>query len=664
MLQQQAVHIRRLHEARGESVSVVVKTEVTVKPAPLKISHDLTRLLTTPRPVKNCTVPDDWLYPLCGYKVEWLRQLWTTNKACYVDRHGMDPRDDCSILVFLSEVEAWCPILPWRRHLYTDPVRRNQRNTQKVNIRSDTVELFQKKLSDSKYQWIRDRITRLWPDWKHAAKALETENPTVRNRQQKNILLYMGTYSLQVNWLANAYKGVPLGEMVQWSDLITALYALGHNITISAEQPSMKKILNATADKSCGRRLRQKEFDLIFTDYVGSWLIRENLGPTSSHYRCRLRILDSFGTDPEFNYAEYREAKKFNTGYGKADVHVQQMMTMFPHSPDNLFLGFVVDEASASEAVPPPNDFTKSSKPIGVLYAKDAVYLQGRIRYLDILNKYVEIHATIANEKNISKDAIKRFVPDYIINHGIMKGSDLKRLLRRSKVFIGLAFPYEGPAPLEAIAQGCVFINPKLNPALNRENSWFFRGKPTFRALTSQHPYMETFIGKPQVYTIDIDDFNLVESTIKEIVSRKVMPFLPYEWTTKGMLERVNMFVEKLNFCEQEEQWPPLKEMHLVLSSKGNSCKDACAENGFLCEPSFFNTINSAKEFEKIGMPCSRHTREESLVAPSYIPTDKSCTLQAMSLLFSCVAKDPARMRLCPCRDYQPQQVAFCRNCI
>ena len=56
------------------------------------------------------------------------------------------------------------------------------------------------------------------------------------------------------------------------------------------------------------------------------------------------------------------------------------------HSPDNLFLGFVVDEASASEAVPPPNDFTKSSKPIGVLYAKDAVYLQVRLkRILSIL---------------------------------------------------------------------------------------------------------------------------------------------------------------------------------------------------------------------------------------------------------------------------------------
>ena len=40
--------------------------------------------------------------------------------------------------------------------------------------------------------------------------------------------------------------------------------------------------------------------------------------------------------------------------------------------------------------------------------------------------------------------------------------------------------------------------------------------------LTSQHPYMETFIKKPHVYTIDINDLGLVEASIKEIVSRKV----------------------------------------------------------------------------------------------------------------------------------------------
>ena len=51
----------------------------------------------------------------------------------------------------------------------------------------------------------------------------------------------MGAYSVRTSWLADAYKGVPLGEMVQWSDLIASLYALGHNITISAEIPSMTR---------------------------------------------------------------------------------------------------------------------------------------------------------------------------------------------------------------------------------------------------------------------------------------------------------------------------------------------------------------------------------------------------------------------------------------
>lgn len=45
------------------------------------------------------------------------------------------------------------------------------------------------------------------------------------------------------------------------------------------------RILNAPSDKGCGRRLRQKEFDLIFTDYIGAWLLGQHLGPTFSHYR-------------------------------------------------------------------------------------------------------------------------------------------------------------------------------------------------------------------------------------------------------------------------------------------------------------------------------------------------------------------------------------------
>ena len=45
-----------------------------------------------------------------------------------------------------------------------------------------------------------------------------------------------------------------------------------------------------------------------------------------SLFRCNLRILDSFGTDAEFNYAEY-PAEAASCGY--LDIHLRQMLTMF-----------------------------------------------------------------------------------------------------------------------------------------------------------------------------------------------------------------------------------------------------------------------------------------------------------------------------------------------
>lgn len=35
--------------------------------------------------------------------------------------------------------------------------------------------------------------------------------------------------------------GGPLGELVQWSDLIAALYLLGHNLIISTEISTLRK---------------------------------------------------------------------------------------------------------------------------------------------------------------------------------------------------------------------------------------------------------------------------------------------------------------------------------------------------------------------------------------------------------------------------------------
>ncbi|XP_044174948.1 alpha-1,6-mannosylglycoprotein 6-beta-N-acetylglucosaminyltransferase A-like isoform X1 [Acropora millepora] len=605
---------------------------------------------------KNCSIPDDWLYPLCKYKVEWMRSSWQVDKDCYVRRNRINPADDCSLLIFFSEVESWCPVLSWRKHLFHP--NENRQPQRRASVREDVGEILHQ-MSHEKYQWMRERITRLWPDWSQAAKHLERNKPAFKERLVKNIFVYMGVYS-QHKWLENAYSGAPLGEMVQWSDLIASLYVLGHNVTVTTDRNEMKRFLGANADhRACARRLPQKAFDLIFVDYIGRLFISFALGAMRQHYRCNYRILDSFGTEAEFNFAEYAfNDQKTKSQWGGADVHLRQIMTMFPHSPDNLFLGFVVDKAVAVETRT-SNETLSVQKPIGLLYGKKAGYLRGRRKYIDVLSKYLEIHATMSNTTQIDQTLI----PDYVVNHGILKGDDLQKLLRKTKVFIGLGFPYEGPAPLEAISQGCVFLNPKFEPPLSSSNSDFFKGKPTSRKVTSQNPYMEIFVGEPHVYTINIDNLETVESTLKKIMSSQVKPYLPYEWTPEGMLERLNSFIEHLDFCEHKQQWPPLKEMHLMLAPKGNSCTTACAKNGLLCEPSFFKHINTAERFKTFGVHCEKSVKSENLHAPSYNPDNRSCTFQAISLLFSCVSTDEAHMRLCPCRDYQSGQVAICQNC-
>lgn len=52
-------------------------------------------------------------------------------------------------------------------------------------------------------------------------------------------------------------------------------------------------------------------------------------------------------------------------------------------------------------------------------------------------------------------------------------------------MFVGLGFPYEGPAPLEAIANGAVYLNPKFSTPHSSKNTQFFKGKPTAREVRS-----------------------------------------------------------------------------------------------------------------------------------------------------------------------------------
>ena len=60
--------------------------------------------------------------------------------------------------------------------------------TSQLYVRDDLTELMHK-LNESKYQFMRDRISRLWPEWRAAAKKLEQQKPSFGNRQRKNVCL-------------------------------------------------------------------------------------------------------------------------------------------------------------------------------------------------------------------------------------------------------------------------------------------------------------------------------------------------------------------------------------------------------------------------------------------------------------------------------------------
>ena len=101
------------------------------------------------------------------------------------------------------------------------------------------------------------------------------------------ILLHIGalTDNSHFNFAENADHGGPLGELVQWSDLITTLYLLGHDIELSTELNQLRTVLskNTAFGSPCPPRLGNK-YDVIYTDIVGLNQFRKTTKGGLMHY--------------------------------------------------------------------------------------------------------------------------------------------------------------------------------------------------------------------------------------------------------------------------------------------------------------------------------------------------------------------------------------------
>ncbi|XP_032900511.1 alpha-1,6-mannosylglycoprotein 6-beta-N-acetylglucosaminyltransferase B isoform X2 [Amblyraja radiata] len=642
----------------------------------------------------QCEIPKDPRFPDCLGKIEWMRARWTSD-PCYA-HYGVDGTD-CSFLEYLSEREWFCPPLPWKNRTAA-PTRTKTKEQQKAFYRKDFAQLLELMGSGKESLiFMKKRIRRLSTQWILAAQNID-QKLEMRKRQRKKMLVHLGFLTEEAGDVFSPIvsKGGPLGELVQWADILATLYVLGHSLKISATLRELQSFLGVPPGRGSCPLTEPLTFDLIYTDYHGLQQMKQHMGLSFKKYKCRIRVIDTFGTEPAYNFDDYATLRGYRTNWGHWNLNPKQYMTMFPHSPDNSFMGFVAEILNDTE-----KEAIQSSKinNMAVVYGKDPNMWKGKAKYLEVINRYMEIHGTVYYETHWPPE-----MPVFVKNHGLLPQHELQRLLRKAKLFIGLGFPYEGPAPLEAIANGCIFLQPRFNPPHNSKNNEFFRGKPTSREVSSQHPYTEYFIGKPHVWTVDYNNTEELAAVVRTISETKVEPYLPYEFTCEGMLERVHAYIQHQDLCEtvfltwpqnysrhisspanntsllvvpqnvtglpwspnvnKLLRWPPVSSMHLHVSTTAQSCTNACQEHGLICEPTFFQFINNKLVFERFQFVCDSIESEANHLYPAFEEIAQDCYLQKQVLLFSCAGHHPKYRRFCPCRDFRKEQVALCKGCL
>ena len=154
---------------------------------------------------------------------------------------------------------------------------------------------------------------------------------------------------------------------------------------------------------------------------------------------------------------------------------------------------------------------------------------------------------------------------------------------------------------------------------------------------------------------------------MEEVTKKTPHPYLPFEYTYEGMLERVFALTKHQDFCtpvsSPDNMWPPVSAKQVFLGGADEACDEVCFKKGLICEPGYFPLVNNVDVVSQyLQRNCSKVSHLPSLVAPAI--RDTECLLQSNVLLYSCTSRSPSTKRLCPCRDFVKGQTALCRDCL
>ena len=226
-----------------------------------------------------------------------------------------------------------------------------------------------------------------------------------------------------------------------------------------------------------------ENYEFIITDKKSL-----NLFIETGHFfnnKNRYRILDYWGTAPELNHY---------------NLDLRQYLVPFDN-PWNFCIGFPIDP-NESKKYETNTDIT-STRLTSSRLNNGIFYTTASRQFLDLGKDFFDtlatkspgniyFHCTLNEEEFLlAKPLFEKFQPGQIINHINITNYKLRKLFAQSSFLIGFGDPILEPTPIEAVFEGCVFLNPVFDSKRRIP-------KNPRHLITTQHPHLES-LGEPWV---------------------------------------------------------------------------------------------------------------------------------------------------------------------
>lgn len=387
--------------------------------------------------------------------------------------------------------------------------------------------------------------------------------------RRRRALIFCGWVAFW-NMEAAAKKGGPSGEFVIWGDLLAGMAALGYRLTVINKIVDMWIYLKADPDY----------FDVIITDYDGLGTA-ENIGHFPA-YHCRYFVVDGFGTQAAFNTKRHLDLKRILVPYefdGSNSV-IHMVTAQLPreqwrdHYQSDKNENKMDNSKSDSSRYSDGNSNSAIRPKAGLIWAKDATYFRPPlVATLASLPREVTLRTTLRTDQQRGSGLGPLSGLPNVVNLGFHKKSEYLQLLTEHRFLIGVGKPLDGPTPLEAIAHGCAYINPRFTPPL------VITGKPTRFPYTSQHPFIESHIGPPHAYTVDILNETALTAIVKEIMSRPepLEPFVHPYHRPEGYVANLRAILTSLEAkCSSDKSVPTKHPGNKVFPTYGAFVRANC----------------------------------------------------------------------------------------